>query len=74
MAQVRPRSSVWINRAIGFTARIARMASRVASIWLRSACQKDRSSRACGYQWPYSAAKRAVVTGSLTGVQSLTHG
>ena len=28
----------------------------------------------CGYQSPYSAEKRAVVSGSLTGVHSSTHG
>jgi hypothetical protein len=50
------------------------MASRVASISFSSASQNRRSSQVCGYQNPYSAEKRAVVSGSLTGVQSRTQG
>ena len=54
--------------------RMARIDRRVASTWLSKASQKSRSERRCGYQWPYRAEKRAVVTGSLTGVQSSIQG
>ena len=45
-------SSVWISRAAGFTARIARIASAVPRHWLNSARRQVASSRPCGYQCP----------------------
>jgi hypothetical protein len=72
--QVLPRSSVWTSRARGLIFRIAAMASTTARHWVSNAWAKLSSSRACGYHWPYRPEKRAVVSGSLTGVYSSTQG
>jgi hypothetical protein len=71
---VRPRSSVWISRAPGITSRIADIAATVASAWVTTARQNWPVSRAWGYQVPYRHEKRAVVSGSFSGVQSSTSG
>jgi hypothetical protein len=68
------RSSVCTSRAPGITSRMARMASTVPCSWCSRARAKLRSSWACGYQTPYSAEKRAVVSGSFTGRPVVTHG
>ncbi len=74
VANVRPQSSVCTSRAAGATWRIASIASTTPRSWWTRARTNDRSLRACGYQWPYSALKRAVVIGSFTGVTSVIHG
>ena len=40
----------------------------IGMLGTRAASEYAAGLRACGYQWPYSALKRAVVSGSFTGV------
>jgi hypothetical protein len=56
-----PRSSVWTSRACGLTARISRMASRVASISFSSASQNRRSS--AGVRVPEAVQRREARRG-----------
>ena len=50
------------------------MDSSTARHWMNTMASNAASVAACGCQNPYKAAKRAVVSGSFTGVQSRTHG
>jgi len=53
---------------------MAAIDSRVARIWVSSARSIAPGLRSWGYHTPYKPAKRAVVSGSFTGVKRLTHG
>ncbi len=69
------KSSVSRKRAPGTTSRMRSLASAKPSASLTMARPKAASSKnRLGYQAAYKVAKRAVVSGSLIGVQRWTQG